>query len=685
MNAFPARRIRLQEDGPKISGASQPFANATGMKAGYVVDFESRSPLDLGDVGADAYWHHPKTEILCIGYASTTSPNDRGCVAPPNNPERILDNIASGYFISFGDFDYIAWNAKFPDRAIPPERFVDLQVLAGAAGLPSDLDTVAKELNCQNKKDGAGHKLMLKMCKPDKKGEYFYSVEAYMQLMSYCLRDVAAELEVYQKLPGFSVASEEAVHALHVKINSYGILIDEPMARGGAALVESYISATAARVEHKYGISLTSRKQVMDYAASVGWPLPGYAKDDVELMLADDFLHPNIREILDARQLTAYASVKKYRSLLDRMGPGNRIRYSYKMNGAVRTGRFSAGGSQLHNFARGDKGLKKEREAIIDAISRMDVAALTRISGGRPMLAAATVLRNALIADPGHVLLAEDYSAIEARLVLWVAGARSLDLFRKSDAGEGPEPYRVYAGMIFGVDPKDVTPQQRAVGKETVLGSGFSMGPKKFMERLLFYGIPCDMTLAERCIKGTYRAQNPEVADWNTGAWRKIGDAALQAMRCRGAVIDANLAVPIKFMFDGATLLLRLPSGRKLFYRNAGINLNGKYGEELTYWTHGSEEGKQLGWHQTHTFPGKLYENTIQAISADLTRDAMLKISQRYPIRLHSHDEIVCSVPDSEVEEAKAFMKKCMCDGPEWAKGLPIAVAGWVDKRFIKD
>jgi DNA polymerase len=367
------------------------------------------------------------------------------------------------------------------------------------------------------------------------------------------------------------------------------------------------------------------------------------------------------------------------------MGPGGRIRYSYKMNGAVRTGRWSAGGSQLHNFARGDKGLKKEREAIIAAISHMDIGAIEKISGGRPMLAMATVLRNALIADPCHTLVAMDYAAIEARLVMWEAGARGLKVFSDFDAGLGPEPYRVYAGMIFGVDPKDVTSAQRAVGKETVLGSGFGMSPRKFMERLQGYGIPCDMALAERCIKGTYRAQNPEVCDWNTGAWRKLGDAALHAIRCRGSVVESQLAVPVKLLFDGTTLFIKLPSGRKLCYWKAGIDMQGRYGEEITYWTHGSEGGKQLGWHQTQSHGAKLYENITQAISADLTRDAMLKISQRYSIRLHSHDEIVCSVPDGEIEEAKAFMKQCMCNGPEWAKGLPIAVAGWVDKRFIKD
>lgn len=218
-----------------------------------------------------------------------------------------------------------------------------------------------------------------------------------------------------------------------------------------------------------------------------------------------------------------------------------------------------------------------------------------------------------------------------------------------------------------------------------VHNSGFGMSYKKFMERLQSYGIPCDEALARRCINETYRLQNPEVADYENGLWAKMGRAAMNAMRCRGSVIRAQLPVDIRFIYTGTSLIMVLPSGRQLHYWKPEINPLGKYGEEITYMTHGSEQGKNLGWHRTQTHGAKLTENCIQAISADLTRDALVRIYGKYPVRLHSHDEIVACPREGEVEACKEFMKQCMCQGPAWAKGLPIAVAGWVDHRFIKD
>lgn len=658
---------------------------------GLIVDLETRHrTLELKDCGADRYFAEG-AEIMLVGWYDLET-GRHGVWRPlldeaPPWPYLALAKAKTWpterKFISFGDFDFIGWSRLI--CPIPVENFVDIQVLAHAAGLPADLETVAEALGCTYKKDNEGHRLMLKMCKPNKKtGEFPFSPEMYDRLAAYCQADVLAEAEVLAKLPGFTVASEWDVHRAHTRMNLRGIRVDMPFVKAAAKLVDDFSQKKSRKIMDKYHISLTSRDDVMRFATEAGYELAGYAKDDVAAALEDDFLPPCLREILNARQLTAYAAVKKYQAFLDRTPYDAILRHQYKMNGAFRTGRWSGTGVQPQNFARGRKDLITIRDQLIAAILAEDIPTLERLSKGDIMAAAAACLRGAIKARDGHVFVALDYRAIEARLVLWEAGCKSLQVFADSDAGIGPEPYKYYASMIFGIPVEQVEKWQRAIGKETVLGCGYGLGPAKFMERLATYGVECDEALAEKCVKHTYRRLNPELCNFEWGMWPKLENAAKNAVSNPGVIVHVGAAQPMAFLNDGTALWFKLPSGRKLRYHRPRIEVQGKYGDEIRYWSSGMEEGKSMGWHETSTFSGKLAGNCTQALSADLTRDAMVKIDKVYPVVMVTHDEIMCEVPEAEAEKCKAFMTETIEHAPAWANGLPVSVEGWIDYRFCK-
>jgi DNA polymerase len=277
------------------------------------------------------------------------------------------------------------------------------------------------------------------------------------------------------------------------------------------------------------------------------------------------------------------------------------------------------------------------------------------------------MLRPALIAKPGHVLIAYDWSAIEGRVHPWLsncpAGEAKLDVFRS-----GLDPYKVNAAATFGVAYADVTGDQRQVGKVQELALGFLGGAGAFEVFGRAYGIRLSVSEVNKAVEGWRRA-NP----WAQAHGQQLEAAYLRAMRNKGFEFAAGRTV---YLFDGQTLWYSLPSGRVLCYPNAKFDAEGNVTYTKAAW---KPDADAKEWPRARLWRGLACENVTQATAHDILRHSLRQIDG---VVLHVHDEIVVECPAHEAEAVAAHMHQIMCSPPAWAEGLPLAAEGVTTTRY---
>lgn len=382
-------------------------------------------------------------------------------------------------------------------------------------------------------------------------------------------------------------------------------------------------------------------------------------------------------EVLKLRQLATRGSTGKLHRAYELMDADDRIRDWAQYYGA-HTGRWSGRGIQPHNFPRG---VKIDLDAVIDAYNAGTLT-LEAVRQAAPKSslddALASLLRLLFVASPGHSLLTVDYGAIEARGIAWVAGQDDLlDLFRRGD-----DPYCDMASVIFGRTVTKKNAAERQIGKVAVLGAGYSMSARKFAAYCKTQGI--DLLAAgvtgESCIKA-YRAKNAQIV----AIWKAYNAAAFNAVKW-GAVDHAGRC---DFGMRDGSLVIRLPSGRELIYRDARIEDRvPSYCAAL-----GIPEVPRptICYTKPHGYEGTLYggliaENIVQAICRDLLATSLVKCEAAgLPVVLHVHDEIVCEVPaDLAAAKLDQLATIMTTPPPRWAAGFPIAVEGFTSSRYTK-
>lgn len=301
---------------------------------------------------------------------------------------------------------------------------------------------------------------------------------------------------------------------------------------------------------------------------------------------------------------------------------------------------------------------------------------LIDILHGPPLSILSSCLRGFLISKPGHDLIAADFSAVESRVLNWLAGQNDiLDIYR----GHG-KIYEYNAAGIYHVPLSQVTKDQRQIGKVAELALGFGGGKRAFQAMAKNYGVKVSSDEAE-AIKLGWRAAHPFVVKY----WYSVEEAALRAVAnpgTRADVIAGN--TDIVFRVSGSWLWCRLPSGRVLCYPYPKIEQVetpwGALKDAVTYMGVNSLTKK---WERQKTYGGSLVENITQAVARDLLAPALAAMELKgYPVVFHSHDEIICEVPEKfgSVKE----MEETMCVLPRWASTLPIAASGWRGKRYRK-
>lgn len=688
-----------------------------------ILDYETRSEADLKKTGAYEYANHPTTQTLCASWRVGTkaelreqiiskrkwqqenpnaSPNENPFAAKiwspafPNesddifglvkeflDPETIL--VAHNAFfeqvitrfvltrlISTAGLSALAHAAL---KSLPHERWACTASMAAALALPRNLEGACLALNLPIQKDMDGRRLILKYCKPRKptknnKAKWHSSASDLRRIMLYCQNDVDAETMLFLSIPALN-PTERKVWLLDQKINFRGFEADRELVKTTLNLIDEEtknLNQETGTMTFGELVSTTQRGGVLSWLEAEGVFLPDLRAKTVSDAIKTGLVDGDAKRMLEIRQAISKTSTAKYSAFEIRSRTDGRVRDNLLYHGAS-TGRWSGSGVQPQNFPRGSIADTTEAAEIVKSGDLSWVRCLY----GNPMDVFSSCLRAVIKAPEGKELFCADYAAIEARVLFWVAehkeGIRAYE--------ENRPMYEEMAQVIYNVkDVKNVTKAQRQVGKQSVLGCGYGMGWKKFLQTCKSFGIEVDEDTAQIAVSA-YRSTHWPVQK----LWSNLDKAAIAATQNPGKKFRINKTT---WWVENKFLWCELPSGRKLAYYGPEVK------HELTAWGDKKPTLYHYGvnpltrkWESSGTYGGRLAENVVQAISRDLMADAMLRIeSSGYEIILSVHDELVAErkIGEGKIEE----FEKLMAQVPEWAKGCPVRVEGWNGPRYKK-
>lgn len=658
-------------------------------------DLETYSEVDLKAAGLHNYATDKSTGIHCFSFGFAESNIQTWREGEPF-PEVVREHIASGGI-------FTAWNAAFEIALInecatkkygwprlPVEQVRCSMAAAYAMGLPGALENVAPALGLEQRKDAAGKRIMLQLAAPRPDGSfwrYWDDPEKFERLYSYNRQDVRTEMAVLDRIMELS-PEEQELWQLDYKINQRGVLVDLAAIDKGISLAEQEQKRlNRAMLEATGGVvgKCTEVQLLVKWIKSQGVEIKGAAKADVLDALSGE-LPPQVEAALRLRQEAAKTSTKKLYAMKARASADGRVRNLHQYHGAA-TGRWAGRGIQVQNFPRTRPDVKPAD--VEDIIANLDKRDYVDTMYGPCMDALADSLRGMLMAAPGCELVAVDFSAIEARVLAWVAGQEEvLDIFRTHG-----KIYEHAAAGIYHVLLEEVTKAQRQIGKVAVLALGYGGGVGAFQSMARNYNVKVPDAEAEQ-IKGAWREAHKKIVNY----WYRLEDAAITAVLEGGRHTAGAPGREVTFLKNGSFLWCRLPCGRPLCYPYPEIREVmtpwGDLKQALTYMTElDSSQRKSTkvlddpaahgAWQRISTYGGSLAENVTQAASRDLLASAILRFSQRdASIILHVHDEVVIESPKGAMSVKDA--ERIMCELPEWAAGLPVGAEGWAGPRYRK-
>jgi DNA polymerase len=631
------------------------------------VDFETRSAVDLRKTGVYKYASDPSTDIWCMAYKAPWSDDVQVWLPGDEMDVSLEDWIVEGGLLSAwnANFERTIWNEimvgryQWPRTGIKQWRCTMAQ--ASAMGLPRALGQAASVLGVEEQKDKAGAALMLRMARPRKvnaDGSYTWwnTKDKIDTLVAYCIQDVKTELSVAETLNAMP-DSERRLYQLDQRINDRGVKVDLDLIERVSKLANSASENIDAEIKRLTNGQVKAATNAMDLTAwlrGYGLQVKSVDKQTVTRMLGMEKLHPIIKQVLRLRQDGAKSSTAKYEAMVNAANADDRMRGLLMYHGAA-TGRWSGRLVQPQNFPRPQKKQAELDEIIAKLKADEDVSEY-----GAGTVLASDLLRSMLIADDGHRLMFADYSAIEARVLAWIAGQTDLvETFRK-----GGDVYKEMASAIYNVNVESVTDGQRQVGKMAILGCGYGMGGKRFAEQCATMGINVDEDEAKRIVS-VYREKNNRIAQY----WRDSENDFVEMVKGAGRVGSVELP---------------LPSGRSLTYHNPRIiQRETPWGAMRDTAQVDTLNSVTRQWVSQIIWGGLLTENVVQATARDLMATAMMALELKgYNVILSVHDEIICEVPDDfgSLEEMIEIMTRV----PAWADGCPVNAEGKEGKRYRK-
>lgn len=722
-------------------------------------DFETRSEVDIRTAGPWKYAEHPSTQVICLWVkvddhsTSLWVPAWVREIVPEINPQDInlTALLAWDRTITWeahnAEFERAIWHHVMPRYGFKGpqlEQFDCTAARAAVHGLPRSLEKAGAALGLPIQKDQAGHRLMLKLCKPRKprKAEreadpdwqsktYWHEDPAeFRRLLEYGRQDVEAEHALSKALRPLS-ASEREVWLLDQKINQRGLAVDVASAAAIVETLAQYEAELLNEMELLTGGAVKSPRQVMalrDWLRDRGVVSDNLQKATVSELLASG-MPAEARRVLEIRQALGKSSTGKFSSMIDRAQGDGRCRSLLMYHGAG-TGRWTAKSIQPQNMPR-DSYTDDDLVQVLSLFANHDHTGIMNTFAD-PFFAASRCVRGCITAGPGNELIAADFSSIEARALAWLAGQDNIleEFIAERDL------YKVAAVDIFGVDYPLIDKDQRAVGKVSELALGYGGGIGAYSTMARGYGVdlealpaiifppghiesldrqfagwrhtgddawelprevanaktflsrnPSSMSIeaAMACdlIKQRWRAKRPGIVQ----LWKGLGEAAAGAVEQPGMVFRYNGIAYVTWadVYGNPYLLCRLPSGRILYYFGPEIrNAETPWGSTRPVLTHMTVDGVTKQWVRRKALGALLTENVVQALCRDLMAEAQPRLEAAgYPVVLHVHDEVVSEVPVGfgSVEEYEQIMAVV----PQWAAGLPVQAKGWRGRRFRKD
>lgn len=674
------------------------------------IDFETRSLLDLTEVGLHRYARHPSTSPWCMSFALN---DDEPIVWLPSNknlPPWIQKHIQDGLPViaHSAAFELEVWNEIMVPRndwpELKPEQTFCSMAMSYAMGFPGALEDAALAIGLPIQKDMEGRALMLRMARPRSLDPltWWDEPEKLKRLYAYCNQDVRVERALYKRLLPLS-DRERKIWLMDYQINKRGVQADIETAKAALILAhktkekadQEMRDLTAGEVE-----SCNALIPLKAWLNRHGCPAAatGLDKQAVIDLLTTDKWQPEVIHALHLRQESSKASTSKLDRMIAQAGDDGRLHFLFQYHGAA-PGRWTGRGVQPHNFVR-DVPPPDVVESVFKKIRDGDIDAINMIYG-EPLKMLSRSMRGFLTAAPDKVIVGGDYSNVEGRGQAWISGEEwKLAAFRAADNGTGPEIYVLTASKILGIPVNEITKELRqAYGKVPELALGYAGAEGAFAKMAKVYGVKLSREKILEIVNG-WRDAHPMLAGVRTlspqghwyrkgGAWKALNAAAIEAASSPDTLVTANVAQPIKYKRVGSFLWCLLPSDRAICYPYPKV-IQGLFGPQLTYMTVPGIEDERIDdpqnsprWARVTTHGGSLFQNVVSGICRDLLADAMLRLEDMlWPIVLHVHDDINTEVRLIEAQAAQRDVNMIMNAPSMWAKDFPLVAKAKVMKRY---
>ena len=641
------------------------------------LDLETYSDIDITKCGVYKYAESENFEILLFAYAFNNETVQVVDITKEKLPGRLMGALANPNIIK------VSHNANFERNALknyyglatPPEEWRCSMVKALTIGLPASLGMIGKAMHLPEdaQKDKAGKALISYFCKPCKPTKANggrtrnlpdHDPEKWELFKMYCIQDVVTEIEIWNKLSKVPTTDkEQQLWELDQKINDYGVGCDIEMINNAIACNTDFTERMKQEAQELTGLSNpNSPSQLKGWlGARIGHEVTSLTKEAVPELIKEAQDDQVVR-LLELRQLMSKTSIKKYQTMKNSRCSDGRIRGLLQFYGANHTGRWAGRLVQIQNLPQ-------------NHLPDLDVAR-NLVKGGKyddiEFLfdsipdTLSQLIRTAFIPREGNTFLVADFSAIEARVIAWLAGERwAMKAFKA-----GQDLYMATASQMFKVPIDSIKKGSplRQKGKIATLACGFggSVGALTAMDK--------NHSIPEEELPGlvkTWRAANKKIVKF----WWDCDKAAKKAIMGKTTV---SLQYGIKFIYSPGVLFIQLPSGRKLAYLRSAIGI-GKYDNPVITYEGMEQTTKQ--WVTLDTYGPKIVENIVQAVARDCLGEAMIKVDAAgYKIAFHVHDEIIMEGFGS-LDEVNAIFGEEI----SWASGLLLKAEGYCCHYYQKD
>ena len=653
------------------------------------VDIETYSSIDLSKTGVYRYVEAPDFDILLIGFSIDGGPVEViDCTARHNNYEEEKKMVQFKRHLYDPECIKKAFNANFErtclakwlGKEMPPEEWRCTMIKCLTMGLPGSLADagIALGLPEDKLKDPQGKALIQyfsKPCKPTRvNGQRTrnlpeHAPDKWKLYIEYNRQDVVTEMAIDSKLEIYKTTeTEQELWNLDQEMNDRGVRIDVDM-------VDKIVDYDTVRKEElqQEAQEITglanpnSLAKLKVWLNDQGMPMTSVTKDTIAAALSLQYIPENVRRVLEIRTALGKTSTAKYSTMLDAVCDDRRLRGILQFYGANRSGRWAGRLVQTHNLAKNslpDLDLARELAAEGDFETMQTLF-------GETAFVFSELVRTAFIPSDGCRFVVSDFSAIEARVLAWIAGEEwVLEAFRA-----GKDIYCETASMMYHVPvtKHGANGHLRAKGKVAVLACGYQggVGAMKRMDK--------EGTIPEeelQAVVDSWRNANPKIVK----LWRLCEIAVRTAIEEHRTV---RLQHGLEFSYINHNLFIKLPGGRKLCYWDTKLKMDPRDGREHIVYMGVNQETKQ--WGETETYGGKLVENIVQATARDCLAVAMTRVSKLgYKIVMHVHDEMIVDVP---VEDTGALdtINACMAEPIDWAPDLPLKGDGYETTFYKKD